>query len=471
MSEHPILRTHRDYQKFKALWKRCRDTIEGSDRVKEERETYLPRLPGQSREGYEQYLHRAIFLNLTAKTLELYVSMIFSRSPRISGISQDSQILADCDLQGTAFNEFLEEIMIQVLSVGRCGVLVDYSGTVSEGMTIADVEKEAVQPYFVLYTAEAIRNWHLGRHGGKTVPDRLVLSETIETDEGMEICYRELILSDSQYRVRLWRNTGTKNQESWSIYREETPLMNGKPLSQIPFFFLDPACGKPECLKPPLLDLVDINLSHYRTMADLEHGRFHAGLPTPVFAGFNFSEGETIKLGSSEGIAASIPEAKAYYLECSGKGLEALEHAAAQKEAWMIQMGAGLLDSYQPKHEAAETLMLRRSGANASIGRMAMSVSETMSQALQLAARWAGNPNACPSVQLTTEFLPASLDPREIDVLLQAVESGNYRRIDWLYRLKLAGILSQDVQPEQVDTELSKQKSTEPRQIGFSEKN
>ena len=82
-------------------------------------------------------------------------------------------------------------------------------------------------------------------------------------------------------------------------------------------------------------------------MADLEHERYHSGLPTPIFAGFNFQDGEAIKLGSTEGISSNMPEAKAYYLEFSGKGLEALEKAAEQKESWMIQLGASLLDSYQ----------------------------------------------------------------------------------------------------------------------------
>ena len=463
-----ISTTHPQYKKFAPLWKRCRDVIEGSDTVKKARELYLKRLPGQSLEAYENYLERAIFFNVTGKTLELYLSLIFSKAAAIHGIADASPLVQDCDLAGSSIEEFLEETTEEVLTVGRCGILVDYAGSIEAGMSLADAEREEARPYLVRYPAESIIHWHTGRHGGKTILDRAVLKEKrSDTDEDEDIQYRELILIDGRYTVRIWTKRILQSQEQWIIDKTLVPLMHGEPMNLIPFFFIDAVSGRPECHKPPLIDLVDINLGHYRTMADLEHGRFHSGLPTRIFAGFNFQEGETIKLGSTEGIWSNMPDAKAYYLEYSGKGLEALEKAAQQKEAWMIQLGAGLIDSYQKTQEAAQTLMIRRSSANATIGRIAMAVSESMTKALKFLCQWANIPSDDVKIQLTTEYMPESVNPQEIAILLQAVQSGNYRRIDWLYRLKNAGIIGQDAKPEKIDAELEKNNVQAEYKIGF----
>lgn len=471
MTERDITTCHRDYMKYLPLWTRCKTVLEGSDAVKAAGETLLPRLPGQSRESYEHYKERAVFFNAAGKTMELYTSMVFSKAPTIKGMDENSPLLADADLNGKPFVELLEDNLTEVIGFGRCGLLVDYSGTVPEGMSQAEAERGEARPYMTLYSAFDITNWHCGRHKGKTMLDRIVLKETIEDSDGVEKPqYRELILLNGVYRVRKWRMTQLKargrKEAQWIVSGTTTPIKNGEPLDFIPFYFFDAASGSATCRIPPLLDLVDINISHYRTMADLEHGRFHSGLPTPIFAGFNFQEGEAVRLGSTEGISSNLPDAKAYYLEFKGEGLSALENAARQKEAWMVQLGSGMLDFYRSGNEASETLMIRRSGANATIGRMAMAVSEVMTKVLKLVASWAGLPSDEVKVQLLTEYMPEDISPQEISILLEAVQTGNYRRIDWLYRLKNAGILGQEIKPERVEEELKKG-NREMSPVGF----
>ncbi len=182
------------------------DVIEGADTVKKARELYLKRLPGQSLEAYENYLERAIFFNVTGKTLELYLSLIFSKAAAIHGIADASPLVQDCDLAGSSIEEFLEETTEEVLTVGRCGVLVDYAGSIEAGMSLADAEREEARPYLVRYPAESIIHWHTGRHGGKTILDRAVIKEKRgDTDEDDDIQYRELLLIDGCYTVRIWK--------------------------------------------------------------------------------------------------------------------------------------------------------------------------------------------------------------------------------------------------------------------------
>ncbi len=488
---------HARYEEYAERWKRCRDTLSGSEAVKAAGEAYLPRLPGQDQAGYDAYRMRAVFYGAAGKTLKLYTGLAFSKAPVVSGVAPDDPVMVDADMAGKPFSEVLEDALAQVIGMGRYGILVDYSGEISPGMTKADAARQKSRPYLATYGALDITQWHEGRRDGYTVLDRVVLHEAFETEDGSEgEQFRELMLDESGYAVRIWRkmekqrrsgkdgrnagghldgptggddSEGTvtgksgnrrtagaaeRGGEEWAVVSAVRPMMDDAPLNRIPFFFLDPEYGAPEPACPPLLDLVDVNLSHYRTMADLEHGRFFCGLPTPIFAGFAFQEGEAVKLGSMRGIASSLPEAKAYYLEFTGAGLSALESAAKQKEQWMSQLGGSMLDSEKAGIEAAETIRMKRTGSNATLASMAQAVSAVMTKVLKLMLRWAGGNPEGVSVMLLTEYMPAAITPEELSVLLIAVQSGDFRRVDWLARCKVAGILAQDADVGEIVGEL-----------------
>jgi hypothetical protein len=89
-----------------------------------------------------------------------------------------------------------------------------------------------------------------------------------------------LDLDGGRYRVCVFAD-GAHGKDGDVLLSEVYPLMNGKPLDFIPFTFLSTDDNTAEVDEPPLIDLVNVNLSHYRTCADLEHGAHFTGLPTP----------------------------------------------------------------------------------------------------------------------------------------------------------------------------------------------
>jgi hypothetical protein len=107
----------------------------------------------------------------------------------------------------------------------------------------------------VKYRAETITNWHTGRHGGSTVLDRVVVQESIdvENNEEEETQYRELLLIDNTYTVRIWKKAKAQKEALWYSASTILPLQHGKPMHEIPFIFIDPVCGGHACKKPPLL--------------------------------------------------------------------------------------------------------------------------------------------------------------------------------------------------------------------------
>src|SRR5581483_11366777 len=173
---------------------------------------------------------------------------------------------------GVALNEFIRTLCGEAILTARGGVLVDW-------------DEKADRPYFALYVAESIINWS---------DDGVVLNETVY-DVDPEDAYklkavnqiRQLQLVEGVYTVTIWRERAeaTIDPERWFVYQQMTPTKRGATMNEIPFFWLSPLGKTRRVTKPPLLGLVNVAMSHYRTSADLEHGRHFCGMPTLWVAG------------------------------------------------------------------------------------------------------------------------------------------------------------------------------------------
>jgi hypothetical protein len=56
-------------------------------------------------------------------------------------------------------------------------------------------------------------------------------------------------------------------------------------MKRIPFRFFNATTNLGDIEKPPILDILTLNLSHYKTYAQLEHGRFYTANPVYYVSG------------------------------------------------------------------------------------------------------------------------------------------------------------------------------------------
>jgi hypothetical protein len=354
------------------------------------------------------------------------------------------------------FPEELEDALEEVIGLGRYGVLVDFAGKITPDMGRATAEASGARPFMASYEAADILNWTEGSIRSRRVLTGVLLQECYDAGGKEEKQRRALTLGPDGYRSDVYRPVKNKNgqAEGWAIVPDlsTVPEMRGAPLPFIPFFFLNPEYGKPEVSNPPLMDLIDANLSHYRTAADLEHALYHCGLPTPWATGVD--EKFSFSLGGTNGLLATNENAKFGYLEYSGQGVAPLEKSLDRKETWMAKLGSALLGDEKAAAETAQTAMIKRTGEAATLASMANAVSAVMTKVLKLMIEWSGGDPAPVSVQLNTEFMPAGISYQEIDSLVKMVQAGDFRRIDLLNLLKVAGKLSPDADTEAIDAEL-----------------
>lgn len=429
----PINSKHPDYTENFGKWRRCRDAAEGSDKIKEQKSLYLPMLEGMTSSDYDAYLKRALWYGATARTVQGLRGAVF-RKPPVYEIPGRAMPLMDTITDDNLDLESLaQEVIGEQLTTGRQGLLVDLPAEERNG-----------QPYVVRYQAEQIISWRSVRSLGREQLIRVVLEERAlvedETDPWMlkeQVTYRVLRLTNEGYVQELYDENGLL----LSVYE---PRRVGSRLDFIPFRFVNSNNMSVEPEKPPLLDLVEVNLSHYRTSADLEHGAHFTALPTPWLAGFPMDK--KFAIGSGVAFVTDNESAKAGMLEFTGQGLNALRDLRQDKEHLMAVLGARMLEEQKREAEAAETARLNRSGESGALSSMVRTASAAIKDVIGWSIWWAGMasaPSDIPglSFELNTDFLDIKISSDQMNALLGALQAGRISVDTWLYNLHKGEIL------------------------------
>jgi hypothetical protein len=247
----------------------------------------------------------------------------------------------------------------------------------------------------------------------------VVLKETrdVQEDEFTSnevVQYRVLDLTEQGYRVRVMDDNN-------ALISEMYPIQNGGPLSYIPFVILGSNSATSSVQKPPLLDLIDTNLAHYRNSADYEHGLHFTGLPTPYVAGVQLPEGATLSVGSMTAWIFPDPSANAGYLEFKGDGLQTLREALKDKEQRMAVLGARMLADDKRTAEAFGTVELKTAGERSILASISRSASDSITRALNWMAEWVGAPQDV-EFNLNTDFGASRMQPQMVTALLSAYQ-------------------------------------------------
>lgn len=422
-----VSKTHPEYDAMATKWQRCRDCVSGGDAVKAAGTRYLPRLADQTDTDYQAYKTRASFFNATWRTIQALTGMLFRRPPVVDVPESVNALLKDVTMSGVSFITFAQQIAMETLTVGRVGILVDYPSQSTEGMTAAEAAKLNLRPVMQRYETESIINWKTAWIGNKTVLTLVVLTEEAalegnEFEHKTETRYRVLDLFNGAYRVRVFRidDKGEDEQVGGDIF----PVMSGKPLDFIPFFFLGVDDTTPQLDLPPFLDLVDLNLDHYRMSADHKHGLHFTGLPTGVITGYRpENESEKLYVGAAHFLVLPDPQAKASFLEYTGQGLGAIVQELERTEQQMAILGARLLTAEKKATETAQTAQIHRAGESSVLSSIASTISRALTQALTLFSKWAGSDTEC-TVELNQEFLPPEVTPQELAEWLKGWQMG-----------------------------------------------
>nr|DAN08774.1 MAG TPA: portal [Caudoviricetes sp.] len=415
---------HPEYSKNLIKWQLMRDALAGEVA----KEKYVPKLSDQEAEEYSAYVGRAEFYNATARTQVALTGLLFAKPPKVELPEALKAIGENISLDDDTLEALAKNIADECLSVGRCGVLVDLPSVEKSDYSKLEAERLNLRAYATLYKAENIINWRTTKINGSNVTSLVVLAETYteptndEFVEKIKTRYRVLDLHEGYYRQRVFSETKAGNFE---VVSEIYPSANGQKLEYLPFTFFNVNDLKTTVEKPPLLDLAKVNISHFRSEVDLEHGTHFTALPTPYVTGYQGESSEKLKIGSTAVWVINDPSAKVGFLEFSGAGLSTLETRIAVKEKRMSILGARLLLDEKKTAEATETLQMRKSGENAVLTNVASTISEGIASFLKDVAFFENIASENLIYEINTDYNLTMIEPQLLAQIIAGIQSGD----------------------------------------------
>jgi hypothetical protein len=440
------------YNKNKPKWTTCRVATAGEEAVKAAEDVYLPRLGANQLEpDYQAYKLRALYYGATGRTVEGLSGAIFRKSPQIP--AKNTRIETELESVTPDYQDYISfasNIVHELIITGRVGALCDAP------------QEEGGVAYLCAYQTESIINWRFTNTGKGMVLSLVVLEEDYEEDVVSDSFsvkekkqYRVLELVDNVYTQRLYRATETDDKSKASDMNEEyievedsniTPQVGGRPLDYIPFIFVNAVDVTARIYDPPILALANVNLSHYRSSADLEHGRHFTGLPTAWVAGFEKTQ--EFRIGSQVAWVSEDADAHAEFLEFKGQGLRSLETALKEKQEQMAVLGARMLEDPKGAVESNKTLQTRYRGENNVLSNISKTASSALSTLFTWLLDWRGVTQEL-VVELNNDFINDRLGSAEVKDFMEVWQGGAISWETLFFNFKRGELYPEDVDEDE----------------------
>ena len=208
--------------------------------------------------------------------------------------------------------------------------------------------------------------------------------------------------------------------------------------------------------KPPILDLVDLNITHWQSSSDqrsiLTVARF------PMLAGSGVTdEDNKLKVGPRQWLFTSDAQGKYYYVEPDGKAIAAGRDDLSDLENQMSSYGAEFLKK-RPGTQTATARALDSAEATSPLQDMVLRFIDAMNQALTLTGKWADieEPGF---VTVNAEFGLTAQEDADLRALTDARKNRDLSRRKYLNELRRRGTLPVDFDAEENDFEIERELS------------
>ena len=425
------------------------------------------------REDYDHYKGRAQFFNATGRTLDGLVGMMFRKMPIVNVPEGMEKYLDNVDGKGHNLSQFIYMCLKDTLMTGWGSVLVDMPRS-DENISQAEFENRGMYAYMVYYKAESSTRFKWQTIGRSNHLRYVILKEPTEVDVAgtyntqIKDYYRVLEIDENGYYKQTLYND--KLQEMFST----EPKWKKGYFTDLPFAFLS---VDTEPQEPLLLDLVNVNLSHYRKSADYENGLHWTGVPTPYAMGYepekkydengNEVAQNPIKLGGTQFLFFPQGTTHVGYLEFGGSGLSQIASAMQADEERMAVLGARIIAQQKKGVESAETAKIHNSAENSVLATFANNMSKIFSNLLKIYLECSTGveiPQENVSVQINTDYDVATMSPAELTALVSLWQTGGIAKSDLFKNLKEGEILDNARTLDEMNAEIDEEQQSKMAQ-------
>jgi len=425
-------------------WPMILALLSGTSAMRKGATKYLPQWPNEQAESYASRLATATLYPAFSRTVEVMASKPFSKPVAIDEGTPPRIVewLDDVDLSGRNLHSFAADVMLDCISYGLSGVLVDYPQA-SQVRTRADEMVTGVRPYFAHYKPQSIIGWKSTKRNGMEVLTQVRLLESVEEEDGpfgTKQVEQVRVLEPGLWFV--YRKLG----DDWVIYEEGTTT-----LSEIPFVFFYGIRKSFGIGLAPLLELAFQNVEHWQSLSDQQTILHVARVPILVTVG---ADNTSITVGASSAVGLPVG-ADMRFVEHSGQAIEAGRKSLLDLEERMRQTGAELL-VLKPGDITATQVTSENEANRCTLQKIVEVFEDCLDQCLQYMADWVGEAEGG-SVSLFTDFGAATLGEASAELLLKANQSGKLSDETMFDEWKRRGIISPENEWDDEQERISEQ--------------
>lgn len=420
-------------------WPLVRALMGGTSAMRAAAKNFLPKWPNEEQKSYDARLAVSTLYPAFSQTVRVLSGKPFSKPLQLGDDVPETikGFAQNIDLEGRNLHAFAGDLMVDILSVGISGILIDFPP--AEGVRTRAQELTAgLRPYWKRYPAGTVLGWKTRRTNGVITLAQVRLLENEAEDAG-EFGEREVeqvrVLEPGRWRT--YRKARTANgQEEWQLHNEGLTTLNA-----VPFVFCYGQRTGFGTSAPPLLELAHQNVEHWQSKSDQQNILHVARVPILALVG---AEGEVdITVGASS--AVKLPkDADLKFVEHSGAAIEAGRNDLKDIEQRMLQTGAELLVRKEGAAVTATQISSEGEGNKCALQRMAEDLEDAIDQALQFTAEWIGQTEGGHAT-LHKDFGADSLGEASASLLLELQAAGIISKKRVILEQQRRGVLSADI--------------------------
>jgi hypothetical protein len=432
VSESPFVRSL-DVIAMMPDWAVMAAVTRGTNYLRDLSETYLPQEPREDEDAYQTRVDRSVLSPYTSRLIETAAGAILRKPIHIEGDQYWLDLAQNIDGLGSNINEYARRALVSSLTYGHSAILVDYPAAATV-LNLAEERALGRRPYFVHVDAPQIWGWRK-----EPVTNRLLQVRIHDYDVRP--------LNDfGEEQVEEMRVIYPGRYDLYTLGQDvvEFTSSGGYSLTEIP---LVPIYSNRRGLlisQPPLLDIANLNITHYQRQADLIHALHIAAMPTLVLEGWDDTTGSAT-MGVNYAIAMQ-PGNKAYYVQADATSFDAqmaeLESLASQ----MSTLGVTKLFGQKFVAESAEAKRIDQAQSNSVLSIISQELESALNQAFAFAAEYVGMEP--PEITIDRDFDYYRLIGQDVAVLSQLNEAGKISDAMLLEILRRGEVLPDNINVE-----------------------
>ncbi len=433
VSESPFVR-NLDSIAMMSDWGVMAAVTRGTNYIRDLSETYLPQEPREDDDAYTTRVDRSVLSPYTSRLIETAAGAILRKPIHVEGDPYWLELIQNIDGLGSSINEYARRALVGSLTYGHSAILVDYPAAMG-ARNLAEERALGRRPYFVHVDAPQIWGWRKESGTNRLLQVRIHDYDVRPLNEfGEEQVEQMRVIYPGRYDLYTLGQEVVEFTESGDYSLPEIPLVpiysnrRGLLISQ-----------------PPLLDIANLNITHYQRQADLIHALHIAAMPTLVLEGWDDTTGSAT-MGVNYAIAMQ-PGNKAYYVQADATSFDAqmaeLESLASQ----MSTLGVTKLFGQKFVAESAEAKRIDQAQSNSVLSIISQELESALNQAFAFAAQYVGLEP--PEITIDRDFDYYRLIGQDVAVLAQLADTGKISNAMLLEVLRRGEILPDNINIEE----------------------